>query len=277
MHTVSSGASTVRLYQTSSRTYQENMVDVAAYLERVAYSGSRTLSADTLRDIHRAHLFSVPFENLDIGWGREIRMDQESFVRKIVEHHRGGFCYELNGAFSVLLQALGFQVTLLSARVPLADGRDSPEFDHLTLRVDLNEPWVADVGFGDCFVDPLRLQIGLEQEQQGKWFRIVQVGDSLRLERREGEAGWKTQYLFGLKSRRLEEFAEMCRYHQTSPQSPFTRKRVCSRATPEGRITLSEMKLITTNGDRREERLLKSEAEWQAALADYFGVQVPQS
>ena len=69
----------------------------------------------------------------------------------------------------------------------------------------------------------------------------------------------------------------MCRYHQTSPQSPFTRKRVCSRATPEGRITLSEMKLITTNGDRREERLLKSEAKWQAALADYFGVQVPQS
>lgn len=253
------------------------MVDVAAYLERIGYSGSRTPSADTLRDIHRAHLFSVPFENLDIGWGREIRMDQEAFVRKIVEHHRGGFCYELNGAFSVLLQALGFQVTLLSARVPLADGSDSPEFDHLTLRVDLNEPCVADVGFGDCFVDPLRLQIGLEQEQQGKWFRIVEAGDSLRLERRDGEAGWKTQYLFGLKPRRLEEFAEMCRYHQTSPQSPFTRKRVCSRATPEGRITLSEMKLITTNGDRREERSLKSEAEWQPALADHFGVQMPQS
>jgi N-hydroxyarylamine O-acetyltransferase len=253
------------------------MVDVAAYLERVRYSGSRTPSADTLRDIHRAHLFSVPFENLDIGWGREIRMDQEAFVRKIVEHHRGGFCYELNGAFSALLQALGFQVTLLSARVPLADGSYSPEFDHLTLRVDLNEPWIADVGFGDCFVDPLRLQIGLEQEEQGKWFRIVPTGDSLRLESRDGEADWKTQYLFGLKSRRLEEFAGMCRYHQTSPQSPFTRKRVCSRATPEGRITLSEMKLITTDGDRREERLLKSEAEWQAALADHFGVQVPPS
>lgn len=253
------------------------MVDVDAYLERIGYSGSRTPSADTLRYIHRAHLLSVPFENLDIGWGREIRMDQKAFVRKIVEHHRGGFCYELNGAFSVLLQALGFHVTLLSARVPLADGSDSPEFDHLALRVDLNEPWVADVGFGDCFVDPLRLQIGLEQEQQGKWFRIVEAGDSLRLERRGGETGWKTQYLFGLKPRRLEEFAEMCRYHQTSPQSPFTGKRVCSRATPEGRITLSEMKLITTNGDRREERLLKSEAEWQAALADHFGVQVPHS
>jgi N-hydroxyarylamine O-acetyltransferase len=253
------------------------MVDVAAYLERIGYSGSRTPNADTLRDIHRAHLFSVPFENLDIAWGREIRMDQEAFVRKIVEHHRGGFCYELNGAFSMLLHALGFQVTLLSARVPLADGSDSPEFDHLTLRVDLNEPWIADVGFGDCFVDPLPLQVGAEQEQQGKWFRIVEVGDSLRLERRDREAGWKTEYLFALKSRRLEEFAEMCHYHQTSPQSPFTRKRVCSRATPEGRITLSEMKLITTNGDRREELSLTSEAEWRAALDYHFGVRVLQS
>lgn len=253
------------------------MVDVAAYLERIGYSGSRIPSADTLRDIHRAHLFSVPFENLDIGWGREIRMDQEALVRKIVEYHRGGFCYELNGAFAVLLQALGFTVTLLSARVPCADGSDGPEFDHLTLRVDLNEPWLADVGFGDCFVDPLRLQVGLEQEQQGKWFRIVEASDSLRLERREVEAGWKTEYLFSLEPRRLNEFAGMCRYHQTSPQSPFTRKRVCSRATPDGRITLSEMQLITTSGDRREERLLKSEAEWQAALADHFGVQVPYS
>jgi N-hydroxyarylamine O-acetyltransferase len=253
------------------------MVDVAAYLERIGYSGSRTPSADTLRDIHRAHLFSVPFENLDIAWGREIRMDQEAFVRKIVEHHRGGFCNELNGAFSMLLHALGFQVTLLSARVPLADGSDSPEFDHLTLRVDLNEPWIADVGFGDCFVDPLPLQVGAEQEQQGKWFRIVEEGDSLRLERRDREAGWKTEYFFALKSRRLEEFAEMCHYHQTSPQSPFTRKRVCSRATPEGRITLSEMKLITTNGDRREELSLTSEAEWRAALDYHFGVRVLQS
>jgi N-hydroxyarylamine O-acetyltransferase len=204
-------------------------------------------------------------------------MDQEAFVRKIVEHNRGGFCYELNGAFSMLLQALGFQVTLLSARVPLADGSDSPEFDHLTLRVDLNEPWIADVGFGDCFVDPIPLQVGVEQEQQGKCFRMVEVGKSLRLDRRDEESGWKTQYLFGLKSRRLAEFAEMCRYHQTSPQSPFTRKRVCSRATPEGRITLAEMELITTHGNRREERSLTSEAEWRAALAYHFGVRVLQS
>lgn len=96
-------------------------------------------------------------------------------------------------------------------------------------------------------------------------------------ERRDADARWKTEYLFSLMPRRLDEFAARCHYHQTSARSPFTQKRVCSRATPEGRVTLSEMKLITTTNGSREERLLKSEAEWQAALAEHFGVQVPPS
>ena len=220
------------------------MADINAYLERISYSGSVTPNAETLREIHRAHLFAVPFENLDIGWGREIRLDEETFVHKIVGHRRGGFCYELNGAFAVLLRALGFRVTLLSARAPCEDGSDGPEFDHLTLLVELNEQWLADVGFGDCFVDPLRLQIGLEQEQGRNCFRIVEAGDSLSVERRDAEVGWRTEYRFSLKQRRLEEFAVMCRYHQTSSRSPFTRKRICSKATPQGRITLSDMKQI---------------------------------
>ena len=252
------------------------MMDVAAYLERIGYSGPVTPTAETLAGIHRAHLFTVPFENLDIGWKREIRIDQEAFLRKIVEHRRGGFCYELNGAFAALLLALGFRVTLLSARVRCPDGSYAPEFDHLTLRVDLDEPWLADVGFGDCFTDPLRLQIGLQQEQRAGVFRIIEAGDSLRLERRDTESGWRPEYLFSLIPRRVEEFSEMCHYHQTSPESPFTKKRVCSRATPDGRITLSEMKLITTRNGHRDERLLKSDHEWQAALRDHFGVQVPE-
>ena len=126
------------------------MVDMDGYLERIGYSGSATPNAQTLCKIHRAHLFTVPLENLDIGWGRDIRLDEEGFVRKIVERRRGGFCYELNGAFAVLLRALGFRVTLLSARVPSEDAKYGPEFDHLVLRVDLEEPWLADVGFGDC-------------------------------------------------------------------------------------------------------------------------------
>jgi N-hydroxyarylamine O-acetyltransferase len=197
-------------------------------------------------------------------------VDQEAFVEKIVGQRRGGFCYELNGAFAALLQALGFRVSLLSARVPRADGSEGPEFDHLTLRVDLEQPWLADVGFGDSFIYPLHLQTSIEQEQFGRRFRIVEENQDLRLEKQE--AGWKTEYVFNLKPRRLEEFADMCRYHQTSPQSPFTQKRVCSMLTSEGRVTLSDRKLICTRNGVREEHLLGSEEEWSAVLEDKFQV-----
>jgi N-hydroxyarylamine O-acetyltransferase len=247
-------------------------MDVNAYLRRIGYSGPLVSSPDTLRNLQRAHLFTVPFENLDIGWGRRIKIDPDAFVRKIVERQRGGFCYELNGAFAALLEALGFRVTLLSARAPAADGSDGPEFDHLALRVDLDEPWLADVGFGDLFPDPLRLQVGLVQEQNGRRFRIREFGNNLSLEKCDSDETWKTEYLFTLRPRRIEEFAGMCDYHQTSPDSPFTRKRVCSRATSDGRITLSDRKLITTRNGTREERLLNSEEEWRSALEENFGV-----
>lgn len=255
----------MRLSELDSRTL--------AYLDRIGYQGSLTPSAEVLRSLHRAHMYTVPFENLDIGLGREIVCDEASFLHKIVNERRGGFCYELNGAFAALLRALGFQVTLLSARVPLADGSGGPEFDHLALRVDLDVPWLADVGFGDSFVEPLRLEPGMEQEQFGRVYRLSPVESGLRLDL-QAERKWKEEYLFKLTPRRLAEFAPMCRYHQTSPDSPFTRKRVCSRATPEGRITLSNGKLIETRNGVRVERALEDE-EWRARLRDIFGVVLP--
>src|ERR1700733_7742098 len=248
------------------------MVDAAAYLNRINFSGSRLPTADNLRAIHRAHLFTVPFENLDIGLRREIPCDENAAIRKIVERKRGGFCYEMNGAFAALLRGLGFQVTLLSARVAREDGSEGPEFDHLTLRVDLEEPWLADVGFGESFLDPLRLEIGFEQEQAGKIFRLVEEGERVQLQMREPGKAWKNQYSFTLTPRRLEDFAGMCRYHQTSPESHFTRKRICTRATEDGRVTLADYKLILTRDGKREERMLESEEEWRQALQRYFGV-----
>lgn len=243
---------------------------IAAYLKRIGYSGPLAPGVESLCKLHRAHLLTVPFENLDIAWKRAICMDADAFLQKIVEKRRGGFCYELNGAFAWLLRELGFKVTLLSARAPGADGSEGPEFDHLTLRVDLEQPWLADVGFGDSFIEPLQLQTKVEQKQYGQSFRIVEQGEDLRLEKLD--AGWKTEYVFNLKARQLEEFAGMCRYHQTSRESPFTQKRVCSMLTPDGRLTLSEMRLISTHNGVREERTLTSAEEWSAVLKDKFGV-----
>jgi N-hydroxyarylamine O-acetyltransferase len=252
-------------------------MDVPAYLARISYTGPTTPDADTLRGIHRAHMLSVPFENLDIPLKRKIVCDENAFVRKIVEQRRGGFCYELNGAFAALLRALGFPVTLLSARVMRDDGNLGPEMDHLALQVDLDEPWLADVGFGDSFVEPLRLQVRTAQDQDGRGFRIVSqddIGrdDELQMQVCRDDLSWKTEYSFGLQPRQLKEFAAMCEYHQTSPESPFTHKRLCSRATPDGRVTLADMKLITTCRGVREERILGSQEEWRETLQEQFGV-----
>ncbi|HEX8536198.1 MAG TPA: arylamine N-acetyltransferase, partial [Cystobacter sp.] len=109
----------------------------------------------TLRALHRRHIESIPFENLDIHSQRPIVLDEAAFFEKIIRQRRGGFCYELNGLFAALLRALGFQVAYLSGRVS-SDGvrDDGPEFDHLLLEVTWNGSWLVDVGFGDAFAEP---------------------------------------------------------------------------------------------------------------------------
>src|SRR5579864_5711703 len=250
------------------------MIPLQAYLARIAYTGPTTPTIDTLRSIHRAHLQTVPFENLDISLGRTIVVDEDATVRKIVELHRGGFCYELNGAFAALLRELGFRVTLLSARVSREDGTASPEFDHMALRVDLDEPYLADVGFGDSFLEPLRLIPDIEQEQYGQLFRIAAVGDVMIVQRQFAGGIWKSQFRFTPTPRQLSDFEDRCQFQQTSPESHFTRQRICTLPTPGGRITLSDLKLIRTSGKHREERMLENEDEWCAALLEHFGVRL---
>jgi N-hydroxyarylamine O-acetyltransferase len=261
-------------------------MDIAAYLDRLRYTGPVAPRAMTLRALHRHHLLTVPFENLDIGLGREIILEPKCFVKKIVDSRRGGFCYELNGAFASLLTALGFDVKLLSVRVADRRGVPSREFDHLALYVEdrgarrkeaclrpelILPGWLVDVGFGDNFLEPLRFANGLEQPDAAGRFRLVHERERWRLERRDEPGEWRFQYDFLLKPRRLSDFAEMCRYHQTSRNSHFTRNLICSLATPNGRITLSGMRLITRSNGEREEQIL-TDAELQGALRHHFGI-----
>jgi N-hydroxyarylamine O-acetyltransferase len=250
-------------------------MNVPAYLHRIGYTGPIAPTLETLRRIHRAHLETVPFENLDIAIGRPIVLDENRFVRKVVEENRGGFCYELNGALAALLREMGFHVTLLSARAPRKDGSPGPEFDHLTLRVDLADPWLVDVGFGECFLEPLLLKQGIEQKQDLATFRIREGDSWLTVERQQPDSSWKTEYLFTLAPRHLEEFADMCHYHQTSPESHFTQKRLATRATSTGRVTLSDIRLIVTENGSRQERVLASEAEWKETIKKTFGLALP--
>lgn len=247
-------------------------MDVDAYLKRIDYRGGLEPTAETLRGLHVAHLLAVPFENLSIHTNEPVVLDDESLFDKVVARRRGGFCYELNGLFAALLRELGFRVEMLSAAVARPDGSFGPEFDHMALLVTLAERRLADVGFGDSFVEPLLLDERAEQRQGARAFRIEEDGDRLILLRRNEGGEWERQYRFGLGPYVYEDYAEMCRFHQTSPDSHFTRGRVCSRLTPEGRVTLSGLRLITTNGDEKTERELSGEDEYAAALLAHFGV-----
>src|ERR1044071_5516542 len=155
-----------------------SMIDT--YLARIGYNGPRTPSPEVLKSLHEHHLLTVPFENLDIHLGREIVPDEQRILDKIVRQRRGGFCYELNGAFAALLRALGFDVELLSARVPRADGTTSPEFDHMTLLVHAGgERWLPHVGFGECFLHPKRIDFRGGQTDPLGIFRIALRDDRL--------------------------------------------------------------------------------------------------
>ena len=255
-------------------------MNIDAYLARINYSGSRVPSAQTLRDLHVAHLRAVPFENLSIHAGEPIILDDEALFRKIVERKRGGFCYELNGLFAALLRELGFHVEKLAAGVAkkstateLSQVEFGPLFDHMALLVTLEDQWLADVGFGDSFVEPFRIddQDHIEGTQA---FRVVTVNSDRILLRRNGNDSWKTEYRFTLTPYEYADYEAMCVFHQTSPESHFTQNRICSRMTENGRITLSGMRLITTNGPEqvRADVAIKDHDEYDRLLRDEFGI-----
>src|SRR5215813_13409812 len=182
-----------------------------------------------MRSLQMAHLLTVPFENLSIHAGEPIVLEDEALFTKIVSQQRGGFGYEANGLFAALLRALGFDLTMLSAEVADAHGGYSQPFDHMTLMVKLDQRWLVDVGFGDSFLEPLLLD-DLSERMQGDYaYRIVNENNYLVLMRRQMNE-WTSQYRFTLQPYSYNDFAEMCHYHQTSPQSHFTQKRICSRA-----------------------------------------------
>jgi N-hydroxyarylamine O-acetyltransferase len=248
---------------------------VQNYLQRLGVARPAAADAAALRELHRAHQVAVPFENLSIHLSEPVSLDEADLADKIVARGRGGFCYELNGAFALLLEALGAQVTRLAARV-FSDGRPGPPFDHLALAVRLPDgsgPWLADVGFGSHSDYPLLLDSRDEQDDPAARFLIADAdhGDVDVL--KDGEP----QYRIEPRERSLADFAATCWYQQTSPSSHFTRGTVCSRRTADGRISVSDRTLIRTSGGTRTEQHLASDDDVLAAYREHFGIVLPRA
>ena len=251
-------------------------MNVRAYLRRIGVEAPAQADARYLARLHRRHLQAVPFENLNIHLGEPIDLGEAALYDKIVRRRRGGFCYELNGLFAGLLRRLGYRVTLLSGGVAKDSGGFGPDYDHLLLLVELDRRWLVDVGFGENFKSPLDLDAAGPQPQGSKTYRILRRDGFHVLKERSRKGRWKDSYRFTLAPRELIEFDGMCRYHQSSPDSHFTRNRVCSLATPSGRRTLSGLRLIETgrNGVRHE-RSVADEGEYRRLLRSLFDIRLP--
>jgi N-hydroxyarylamine O-acetyltransferase len=243
---------------------------VAAYLDRIGVARPAVADAAALRALHRAHQVAVPFENLSIHLGEPISLAEADLVDKIIRRRRGGFCYELNGAFALLLEALGARVARLAARV-YGDGRLGPPFDHLALAVRLPDgtgPWLADVGFGSHSVYPLRLDSRAGQDDPAGRFLLTDADDDDVDVLRDGQP----QYRIERRERSLADFAPTCWWQQTSPASHFTRATICSRLTDDGRLSVSDRTLIRTSGETRTEQNLDRDDDLLAAYRDHFGI-----
>ncbi len=251
-------------------------MDIDAYLDRINYHGSLTPGYETLAALQRAHMLSVPFENLDIvPLHRLIRLDMPALWNKIVVMRRGGFCYELNGLFGWLLAQCAFQVTHLNGRVFTRAGALSIDFDHLALLVQAPgkaHRWLADVGFGDSFMEPLGFRDG-DQPQGSRAYRLEKNTGGYIVWQRNYDGTWKRQYFFELTPRRFPlEYEAACAFHQRSPDSHFTQKAIVTRATENGRLSLEMDRLIVTENGVRQERAVSPE-EWPARLRQHFGIE----
>jgi N-hydroxyarylamine O-acetyltransferase len=236
----------------------------------------------TLRDLVARHVLRVPFENASVLRGEPIVLDPAALVGRLVGTRRGGFCYQLNGAFSSLLVALGYEVELLAARFHSEPAME-PRFGHLAMRVSLDDvPWLVDVGGGLSFRQPLRIETGVEQDDPAGCFRLVAARDPdqeegerpIDVEWRHRDGVFRPHYRFEAEARQLDEFESTCEWTRTSAASPFTSGWICAVATPAGWATLDGRRFRLTGADDLpdQDRELSDDADLEATLDRWFGI-----
>ena len=248
--------------------------DLDAYLERVDYRGPRDSSIETLHGLHLAHATSVPFENLDILLGRDIRLDLESLQRKLITERRGGYCFEQNLLLATALETLGFAVTLLSARVRYGATVVRPRTHMLLLITFADSQWIADVGFGgEGLLEPVRLALDGESRQFQWTYRLVEEGRYYVLQTRRADA-WLDMYAFTLEPNERVDYEVANHYTSTHPTSPFRLAPTVQRPSPEVRYILRGRELITDTGDSVTTRTV-SDGDLLDVLRETFGLDLP--
>ncbi len=246
------------------------MMDVPACLKRIQYEGPLEPSYETLRGLQSAFLLSVPFENLDIHIGRRIEIGPDHLFHKVVNERRGGFCFELNSLFPDLLTTLGFDVTFHAARM-MRDGKPGREAGHMVLVVDLDKRYLVDVGNGKSCREPLHLDGSNETIAEDFRYRLgtTELGPAV-FEKPSGEE-WRVRFVFSTDRLKRADFVEPCHWTQTSPESIFTKNKICTLAREDGRITLMNSILNVTDKNGSREMEIPPDA-YRQCLNSHFGI-----
>ncbi|MEM7297607.1 MAG: arylamine N-acetyltransferase [Bacteroidota bacterium] len=253
-------------------------IDVDAYLARI-HQSKEPASLKYLRKLHRSHQIQIPFENLDIHYGQKIVLDYQKIFEKLITNRRGGFCYELNGLFYHLLSHVGFDCFLISAKVKNKETQEfGRDYDHMAIVVRIDgEEWLVDVGFGEGMIYPKKIIKGLVQMDYVDYWRMdTDPDENLILQVSLDSNHFRSLYLFTLQEKQVIQFMEMCEYQQSSPQSTFTQKKLITKLTAEGRITLTDRKLkILALGEVSEVDIM-NEDEFISKLEQHFGISFRQ-
>jgi|ERR1035437_301943 N-hydroxyarylamine O-acetyltransferase len=255
------------------------LIDLDAYFARTGYAGPRAATLATLHGLVAAHAQTIPFENLDVLLGRRINLDPAALQLKLIRDHRGGYCFEHNTLLLHVLEALGFQVASISARVRLQHPRDfTPPRTHLFLRVELDgESWLADVGIGALsLTSAIRLHTEAEQSTPHEPRRIVREGARWFHQARLGNE-WTDVCEFTLEEMPAIDRELANWFTSTHPQSHFRNRLVAARAAPAGgRLTLVNHEFTIRHADGRAEKHdITTPDELLAILADHFDLHFP--
>ncbi|MEJ1241250.1 arylamine N-acetyltransferase [Chryseolinea sp. T2] len=247
-------------------------MDKEKYLKRIGYNGAMDLSGDTLMNLHRQHVFQVPFENLDVYYKRKFDLDLLRLYQKIVVEHRGGFCYEQNLLFNSLLQCIGFTSRIIAARIFNEQGDLGPPFDHMSISVKAEKDFLLDVGYGDLFVTPLEIKEGIQYDGRN-YFRIEQKdSDNYILSMSPDNIVYAKRYTFSLSVVQAHCFDSPCLDKQTNPNSYFVQNVICTKPTATGRVTIFNDKLVEKRGELRMITPVEGDENLRELLKDKFGI-----
>ncbi|MEZ5408056.1 MAG: arylamine N-acetyltransferase [Acidimicrobiales bacterium] len=250
-------------------------VDVDRYLARIGYDGPLGVNRDTLEALQRAHMTVVPFENVDVYTGVPVHTGTDWSLPKVVDRGRGGWCFELNGAFGALLGALGFRVLHLAAAVVLRGPTDV--VDHLTLEVLLDEgPYLVDVGFGDGPCRPLALNRSGPQDGLVAGFELVRGPQATTLVRHEPGAPAAPQYRFRRVAVALGDLEPASQRLQADHTMIWHARAFASRLVDggPGRISLLGRTLRQTAPDGTVADIAVADEAWSQVLEAHFGLRV---